>query len=104
MLILRVWIIKSIYALREKRGSGCARAAFTRKEEEELLTAPKRQEERDDFLNDDDDEIELLLLLLLIARSFSFPGLKVAFTEEEMREEKTIDDIPLSVKTSLRFF
>jgi hypothetical protein len=30
-----VWIIKSIYALREKRGSGCARAAFTRKEEEE---------------------------------------------------------------------
>jgi len=55
-------------------------------------------------VNDDDDDIELLLLLLLIARSFSFPGLKVAFTEEEMREEKTIDDIPLSVKTSLRFF
>jgi len=44
----------------------------------------------------DDEEIELLLLLLLlIARSFSFPGLKVAFAEEEMREEKTIDDIPL---------
>ena len=45
-------------------------------------------------VNDDDDDIEVLLLFLLIARSFSFPGLKVAFAEEEMREEKTIDDIP----------
>jgi hypothetical protein len=52
-------------------------------------------------VNDDDDEIELLLLLLLlIACSFSFPGLKVAFAEEEMREEKTIDDIPRTFEVS----
>ena len=42
-----MWIIKSIYALREKRGSGCARAAFTRKEEEE------EEEEEDETRNND---------------------------------------------------
>ena len=44
----RAWIIlKSIYALREKRGSGCARAAFTRKEEEE------EEEEEQETRNND---------------------------------------------------
>jgi hypothetical protein len=41
-----VWIIKSIYALREKRGSGCARAAFTRKEEEEEEEHETRNNDR----------------------------------------------------------
>ena len=43
-----MWIIKSIYALREKRGSGCARAAFTRKEEEE-----EEEEEEQETRNND---------------------------------------------------
>ena len=42
-----MWIIKSIYALREKRGSGCARAAFTRKEEEEEEEEEQEEEEKE---------------------------------------------------------